>query len=201
MMKTTLTKLAATAITLAALTEGANATIMVNFSGGNNSPLTVTFPEAIKFELTKNFSNTAMIGIDLGQTPNWGFGSSVGATANFTVKEQENMLFSGTSPNWSPYSNIGVGFEAAGFFAISGIRVFGGSAGGSVTLAENFSITTNTNESLATPTSGNYNVYIIDSNLALQTSAATVAPVPEPSSALLLGLGSLSLLARRKRKA
>ena len=193
---------------ISTLTLVSNATTFIAFNntgvGGNSNDLTtrtslvdVDADGVVDFEFTWNQTVTLSAGVS--DANNLFTYSGVGETVDVEI---DFASFSVTSLN-SNFINESVAFDSwreirvsnvGAQFDVSGTTISNSNANGS-------------NDDIATPVDASLNSYTITSLTegATRSSggnfnfAITFDTVPEPSSAALLGLGALALLARRKR--
>jgi PEP-CTERM motif len=189
--------IAATLITFSSLAGGAKAAVLVNFSGGGGTPLTITFPQAITFTLTTSYNGGALILVGVGQSPGYAFAGFT--NTSFTSLTDSSPTGSISAAANTFYSNFGLlgDNSAAGSVGGIGIGLAGMSSGETVSFGAGSSISSTENVA-ATFASGSYNVGLhnIGNGNLISTPAVTI---PEPSLTLLLGLGGVGLVARRRR--
>lgn len=192
--------LAATLITFGSLAGGANAAISFT-SMGNDLVVNITSP--ISFSVTTALATDTRWGLRLenvftvAQSTNIVPGSTTstidlaGTTSTTTLNQHGVFTFGSTTgqdlfvfwnpPSYTPTINDSISISS-GTFTLNGFLDSGISPD---------TVATSTTASIIQGANGK----------AIASTSVALLAIPEPSSALLLGLGALSLLARRKRTA
>ena len=193
--------LAATLIIFGSLAGGANAAVIFSNPGGT---LNVTFTDAVDYTVnsshTHNYYHLVIRDVYTSAQPNnwasiFGVGSTVTLTHNNSglanVNPNDNVVYSGILDFNVPDNNdLILGFRWSSDLTVTSGDTFTLSAG-----------TYSTNRNIALPDSNaaSFDTLLIEGAQFNQaTSVQTL--IPEPSSALLVGLSALGLAVARRRK-
>lgn len=199
-MKTTrkLATLAATLTTFGSLAGGANAAITFESIGSNQYRANF---DPITFNVTTNTSAFYISFEDFFTTSSGSFGSAISGDFSYSLNGASSVTVNHTSSSGT------VSFSPGGITDANDLY-FNFSGGPLVDIGDTISISGNnlvfsTASIGGIPNSGTFNATLANSAFTAISNdvAVSLVSVPEPSSTLLLGLGALGFVFRRKRTA
>ena len=191
--------LAATLITFGSLAGGANAAITFSQEAGTGV-LEVHFSQAISFNVTTsanfNIYNVVLEDVySVNQTENWGNLSTTTSTTTLTLNNP------GSIQNSTCFDGGILSFGALDLNDLGLIFVFPSSQ--TVGIGDTFLLSAGTysfEKPLPLPDVTSFSAYVVKgSDISQVSNSVPVSSIPEPSSALLVGLGALGLVASRRR--
>ena len=164
------------------------AAILLNFSGGSGSPLTITLAQPVTY--TIDVAPTGGILFDFESVANL-FGGTVNLSGTMTY-----TINGGTPISIDRFSNGTTGGTIAATDFVLFKQPASAAALGNVVVLSPGTLTTAINIAAAAPASGSYSAILVD-----QTGTQVAVGVPEPAAISLLVFGGLCCLARRRRTA
>lgn len=199
---------AATLITFGSLTGGANAAL-ITVNGLNTQRIDITyssFPDFTWEFINDSFGGSYIFATGLGYTSqeaSFTLGGPPAQTFSSTTGLNLNELESNAYTFWNASSGFSEGLPGNGIYYVSG--GFNTNANSSFTTAQ---LAANSHLVMKVQVSEIFSEnrflgYVYDDGQQAVdfTTAVSLLSVPEPSSALLLGLGSLGIIMRRRRVA
>jgi hypothetical protein len=173
------------AAVLVLLCGSARAAAILNFSGGNGTPLTLTLSQPVAYTITSStptLNGPWFVFQNVGNVFGGGFDSG-SSTITYSINGGSAQSLTSLANNLTPNPTD---------LTILGTQT--GATAGDIVRLNAGTFTTNGNVAVAPPTNGSYDTFVIDNN-GTQHSGLGVT-VPEPQSAALLAMG---LLFRRRR--
>ncbi len=174
---------------LVLLCGSARAGVIVSFSGGNGTPITLTLPQPVDYAITSStptLSGPYFVFQNVGNIFAGGFDNAGSSTITYSVNGGPAQSLTSLANNQAP-NPIDL--------TILGTQT--GATVGNIVRLNAGTFTSSVNVAAAPPMNGSYDTFVVDNNGA-QHSGLGVS-VPEPQSAVILASGAMGLMFGRRR--